>query len=50
MAYWIQCRYIYSKQKFEMLQLQEILKKHAILEGSEDPEVLNKIETSTVDV
>lgn len=44
MAYWIQCRFNYSKTKFEMLQMQEKFRKHAILEGSEDPSLLKKMD------
>ncbi|KAG5888298.1 hypothetical protein JTB14_006683 [Gonioctena quinquepunctata] len=40
MAYWIQCRYNFSKKKFEMLRMQELLQNHAILEGSSDAEAL----------
>lgn len=47
-GYWIQCRYKYSKTKFEMLQLQEQLRKRAILEGVEDPSVIQTLDTVDV--
>lgn len=40
LAYWIQCRVNYSKQRFEMLKLQELLEKRAIYEGTEKDIVL----------
>lgn len=43
-GYWVQCRYLYSKRKFEMMQLQEQLKNHAMLEGTDDPNIKNNVE------
>ncbi|CAH0554942.1 unnamed protein product [Brassicogethes aeneus] len=34
LAYWIQCRYNYSVQKFEMLKVQELLRQNALYEGT----------------
>lgn len=36
LIYWIQCRYKYSQMKFEMLQMQELLRRQAIYEGTPD--------------
>lgn len=42
--YWIQCRYKYSKMKFEMLQMQELLRRQALYEGTH---VEKEVDTST---
>ncbi|XP_052867300.1 cytochrome c oxidase assembly protein COX20, mitochondrial [Anopheles cruzii] len=34
-GYWFPCRYAWSKQKFDMAQLQEALKQQALYEGTE---------------
>lgn len=34
MSYWTQCRYKYSKTKFEMAQVQKLLREHALYEGT----------------
>ncbi|XP_030755489.1 cytochrome c oxidase assembly protein COX20, mitochondrial [Sitophilus oryzae] len=36
LGYWIQCRYEYTKTKFEMLRLQEALANRALFEGTEE--------------
>uniref|UniRef100_A0A6P7GMF5 Cytochrome c oxidase assembly protein COX20, mitochondrial n=1 Tax=Diabrotica virgifera virgifera TaxID=50390 RepID=A0A6P7GMF5_DIAVI len=51
LGYWIQCRYNYSKTKFEMMRLQEMLQNHAILEGTQEAEIIEKeLGTRPVDV
>ncbi|XP_019870122.1 cytochrome c oxidase assembly protein COX20, mitochondrial [Aethina tumida] len=35
LAYWIQCRYQYSVNKFEMLKMQELIRQNALYEGTE---------------
>ncbi|KAJ3626821.1 hypothetical protein MTP99_017289 [Tenebrio molitor] len=34
LIYWIQCRYKYSQMKFQMLQMQELLRRNALYEGT----------------
>ncbi|KAF7274440.1 cytochrome c oxidase assembly factor COX20 lethal (3) 87Df isoform X2 [Rhynchophorus ferrugineus] len=34
-GYWMHCRYNYSKTKFEVMRLQEMLEKQAMLEGTD---------------
>ncbi|XP_018562704.1 cytochrome c oxidase protein 20 homolog [Anoplophora glabripennis] len=41
MAYWIQCRYTYSKRKFEMMRMQSMLQRRAILEGTTEEQILD---------
>ncbi|XP_056645333.1 cytochrome c oxidase assembly protein COX20, mitochondrial [Diorhabda carinulata] len=51
LGYWFQCRYNYSKAKFEMMRLQELLKTHSILEGTAEAEILEKeFGTKPVDI
>lgn len=49
LAYWIQCRVNYSKEKFEMLRTQELLKRRVIYEGTEK-DVPFAADTKPVDV
>lgn len=35
LGYWTNCRYEYSKTKFEMLQLQELMRQKQMYEGTE---------------
>nr|CAH7747309.1 unnamed protein product [Callosobruchus chinensis] len=49
MAYWIQCRYTYSKNKFEMMQLQELMRRHTLMEGTEAERMLSS-ESKPVEV
>lgn len=35
LSYWTQCRYNYSKLKFDMARTQELMKKHSMYEGTE---------------
>lgn len=51
LGYWIQCRYEYSKKKFEINKLQEMLKAHSVLEGTDDPDIIqSQLGTRPVDV
>ncbi|XP_063923130.1 cytochrome c oxidase assembly protein COX20, mitochondrial [Zophobas morio] len=34
LVYWIQCRYKYSQMKFQMLQMQELLRRQTVFEGT----------------
>lgn len=42
-GFWIQCRYNYSKTKFEMARMQALLRHHAVLEGTEQERQLDEI-------
>lgn len=35
LSYWVQCRYNYSKTKFEMKKMQEMLRQRALYEGTD---------------
>ncbi|KAJ8964529.1 hypothetical protein NQ314_004824 [Rhamnusium bicolor] len=51
MAYWIHCRYDYSKKKFEMLRMQELLRTNSLMEGTtEEERIKSEISLGTVDV
>lgn len=50
MGYWFQCRYQFSKERFEMMRVQEMLRKRALLDGVEDPTVIGKIDADIVEV
>lgn len=41
MAYWIQCRYMYSKRKFDMMKMQTMLQTHAALAGTTEEQILD---------
>ncbi|CAH1979815.1 unnamed protein product [Acanthoscelides obtectus] len=50
-AYWIQCRYTYSKKRFEMLKMQELMKANSLLEGTEADSIhIGAIDTKPVEV
>ncbi|EFA10149.1 cytochrome c oxidase assembly protein COX20, mitochondrial [Tribolium castaneum] len=48
LIYWIQCRYKYSQMKFQMLQMQELLRRQAIYEGTEVEKELEESEKPKV--
>nr|CAI5869064.1 unnamed protein product [Callosobruchus analis] len=50
MAYWTQCRYTYSKKKFEMMKLEELMRANVLLEGTEADKTLTGSESEPVDV
>ncbi|KAJ8955148.1 hypothetical protein NQ318_009041 [Aromia moschata] len=51
MAYWIQCRFNYSKSKFEMLKMQEMLRQRALLEGTTEEQAIEaELGSKPVDV
>lgn len=39
LSYWVQCRYNYSKTKFEMERVQELLRRKATYEGTQEDSV-----------
>lgn len=39
LSYWIQCRYNYAVAKFEMERTQELLRRKALFEGTEEDSV-----------
>ncbi|XP_018336877.1 cytochrome c oxidase assembly protein COX20, mitochondrial [Agrilus planipennis] len=41
MSYWFWCRYNYSKTKFEMLRVRELLRQHALREGTEEEKIID---------
>lgn len=50
LSYWTQCRYKYSKTKFEMQRMQELLRQHQIYEGTETERNLEEeLRNKTVD-
>ncbi|XP_023021347.1 cytochrome c oxidase assembly factor COX20 lethal (3) 87Df [Leptinotarsa decemlineata] len=49
MVYWIQCRYKFSKTKFEMLRMQEMLQRHVLIEGTQVEEDVN-LQNKPVDI
>lgn len=40
LAYWIPCRYNYSKRKFELQRLEELMKRQVMKEGTEEERAL----------
>lgn len=42
MGYWVQCRYTFSKNKFEMRRVQELLRRQTMYEGTEHEAELNR--------
>ncbi|KAJ8911676.1 hypothetical protein NQ315_005755 [Exocentrus adspersus] len=51
MVYWMQCRYNYSKTKFEMIKTQKLLQELAAVEGTSEEELIkSKLGSEPVDV